>query len=72
VARNIVEHSEWGKKQDLKSRQSTIELLAYALQQCPEHSVSDLFLGMWNLQQDKQFVAQRIDDIIAALRAKGQ
>jgi predicted unusual protein kinase regulating ubiquinone biosynthesis (AarF/ABC1/UbiB family) len=64
VARNIVEHSEWGKKQDLKSRQSTIELLAYALQQCPEHSVSDLFLGMWNLQQDKQDLPQVVASLL--------
>lgn len=53
VARNVVDNSSWSKEQTDSEKKAMTDLLGFALNNCPNRKLPDLFLGLWNLQQEK-------------------
>lgn len=67
VARNVVEHSAWAVSQTENGRKAMIDLLGFALINCPEQRLPDLFLGLWDLQQDKGSLPEVITALLREL-----
>ncbi len=67
VARNIVENSSWSEEQTDVERTATTDLLAFALNNCPDGRLPDLFLGLWNLQQEKESLPRIMTTLLREL-----
>ena len=67
VARNVVEGSSWAAEKNSGDRKAMIDLLAYALHNCPEDRLPDLFLGLWNLQQEHESLPKIVASMMREL-----
>ncbi len=67
VARNVVHNSSWSMEQTDRERFTTTELLSFALNNCPSNKLPDLFLGIWNLQQEKGSLPQIMTALLREL-----
>gem|GEM_PF-6309560 len=67
VARNVVDNSTWSQQQTPEERKATVDLLGFALNRCPDQRLPDLFLGLWNLQQEKGSLPEIVTTLIREL-----
>lgn len=67
VAKCVVENSEWSKNSEGAKKESITDLLAFALSHCPGEKLPDLFLDLWNLQQEKESLPKVFTALLRAL-----
>lgn len=52
AARSVTESSAWAKDKSLQEKRAASDLFSFALSNCPEERLPDLFLGIWNIRQE--------------------